>query len=229
MPDSIDERLARLGGDLEAGAGIRPPVTVRSRGDHIRVAHRRRMVAVSAVTAVAVVGVGTLAAFRPGSGHGKTVVTPGSTSPSRSGSPGPSSAAGSSAGAPHTAAGKAIVVIDTHNHRMTAYDKAGNVLGTTPTLPGSSSGVPTGTFTVIAKMPQEHLTGTSQPLGGHFDLTVSWAVEIDANNAQIYGMSWPERSAPITAAPGDMCLETQAAEWLYEHVAVGDQIQIKFL
>lgn len=229
MHDVIDERLARLGGSLEAAAEVRPPTLVRSRGEEIRSAHRRRVMAVTATSAaVAILGVGSLA-FRTGSGHRGGTISPGvSVSSSASAAvAAPSSGATTPSGST-TASAEPVVVIDVKQDTMRVYDKSGQIVKTVPVTagkPGYPS--PVGVFTVKAK--QRQATVSSSTIGiDSYSLRIDWVVELDAGGPWLYAMPFFDGTfGKENRTHGHIGMNTESAQWLYDHVAVGDRVQIQ--
>ncbi|GAA1977351.1 L,D-transpeptidase [Catenulispora subtropica] len=232
MHDTLDERLAQLGGSLEDAAAVRSPSLVRSRGEQIRAAHRRRMVAMTATgAAVAVIGVGSLVAFRPDSGGHAGPVGPGSTvtptAPAPTAPSGPPSH--TAVGAPPTKAGISTVVVDLKKDTMTVYGKDQKVLKTIPVTGGTATH-PTrvGTFTVASK--QQHMTlSTTMPQGGDsYSIAIDWVLQLDGGGPQVYAMPWnSSKFGQINGTHGDVGMSTADAEWLYDQLETGDGITIR--
>jgi lipoprotein-anchoring transpeptidase ErfK/SrfK len=218
MHDILGERLTELGGDLEAAAEIRSPALARTRGEQLRVTHRRRMAAMTAASAaVVVIGVGGLVAFGPDSGrHG----TPGQVSPGATVSP--------SASASASAAAQPAVVIDLKQDAMTVYDKNRKVVRTVP-VTGGVPAYPTrlGTFAVTAK--QDEITVTSSPPGPDaYAMKAQWAVQLDADGPMLYAAPWDNgKLGKMNATHGDIGMSTEDAQWLYNYLQVGDRVQIR--
>lgn len=221
----IDERLTQLGGSLEAAAEVRSPTQVRSRGEQIRVAHRRRMTTVTAVTAaVAVIGVGSLVAFRP-AGHKGAPVGPGTAgTPSSS-----SKAVAPPAGATSAASGQLIAVVDLTNDVMEVNDGHGHVVKTIP-VTGGSTAHPSqaGVFTITTKQQDMKVqSGPTSPSGDNFEITVHWVIKLSSGTL-LYAETWDDSTVgKRNATHGDIEMSTESAQWLYGHVAVGDRIQIQ--
>jgi lipoprotein-anchoring transpeptidase ErfK/SrfK len=226
MPDTIEERLAQLGTSLEDATGIGSPAAIRNRGNELRVAHRHRVVAMTAATAaVVVIAAGSAVALRAG-GHQPKQISPGSTvSPSVSAPPSteaPTSPALS--GAPAVEAPAAVV--DLKQHKMT-ITKNGQVVRTIPV----SAGIPahptaTGTFTVAAKLDAETLS--SSPTSDAYTMKAQWVIKLDANGPQMLAAPWAEaKIGKIDGSHGDIEMRTADAKWLYGQLAVGDRVVIQ--
>jgi lipoprotein-anchoring transpeptidase ErfK/SrfK len=228
MHDTIDERLAQLGGSLEAAAEVRSPTLVRSRGEEIRIAHRRRVVAVTATSAaVAMLGVGSLA-FRSGGGHQGGTISPGvSGSASAPVMAPPSGAAMPSKSA--TASAEPVAVVDVKQDTMTVYDKSGRIVKTVPVTAGKPGYLsPVGVYTVNAKEQKVTLTSTIPPGPDSYSLTVYWVIDLDAGGPRLYAAPWAAESfGKRNTTHGEIGMSTESAQWLYNHVAVGDRIQIR--
>lgn len=218
----IDERLTQLGGSLEAAAEVRSPTQVRTRGEQIQVAHRRRVVTMTAVTAaVAVIGVGSLVAFRP-AGHKGAPVGPGTVGTS-------STAAAPSTGSPPVAAGQLVAQVDLAHDIMKVYDGHGQVVRTIP-VTGGSTAHPTrvGVFTVAAKQQDMKVqSGPVGPNGDMYDVTVHWAITLDGGPSLYADPATASSFGKRNITHGDIEMSTDAAQWLYGHVAVGEHIQIQ--
>ncbi|ACU77730.1 ErfK/YbiS/YcfS/YnhG family protein [Catenulispora acidiphila DSM 44928] len=218
MPDTIEDRLADLGGNLETAAAFRSPSLIRSRGEQIRVTHRRRMTAVaSATAAVAIIGVGSLVALRPTGGHqGHTV------------SPSVSSSASKSAPPAKTTQATPIALIDLKQDQMTVYDKQGHIVKTVPVTAGTPANPShVGTFTITAKQDQAEKVSDSGT-DTSYRLTVHWVLTLDAGGPQIYAMPWDDgRFGKGNRTHGDIGMSTDMAQWLYTNVAIGDHIKIQ--
>jgi lipoprotein-anchoring transpeptidase ErfK/SrfK len=124
------------------------------------------------------------------------------------------------------------VVVDLEKDTMTIYDKAGNAVNTFPVTGGDAKHPsPVGTFTVTAKVKQEHRTSASTGFtdpSNFYSMDVTWIVKLDANGPQIYAMPW--RTGDIgkaNATSGDIGLADASAEWLYQYLAVGDRVRIQ--
>jgi lipoprotein-anchoring transpeptidase ErfK/SrfK len=222
MHDTLDERLAQLGGSLESAAEVRSPALVRTRGEQIRVAHRRRMVAMTAATAaVVVIGVGSLVAFRPDGGRQDRQVGPGAT-----GSP---SASAPASTVPSAATTQPTVVVDLKQDTMTVYDKDRKVVRTVP-VTGGTVAHPSrlGTFTVTAKQDQITLYSSTPPGPDTYNTATKWVVRLDADGPMLYAAPWAEGFwGKVNSTHGEIGMSTEDAQWLYNHVAVGDRIQVQ--
>ena len=239
MHDTLDEQLAQLGGSLEDAVGVKSPTAVRTRGDQFRVAHRRRVMAATATSAaVAIVGVGSFVALRPGGGHrGGSVAPGGGTHGSTPSASAPVRTAGAGAltsqseAAPPAGSVKATVVVDLKQDMMTVRDKNGQVVKTLPVTGGAAEHpTPIGTFTVVDKKPQKTLSSTpGQPTGPDtYTLTVKWVIELGGGGPSLYASPWAgSYLGHRNTTHGDVGLSDEAAEWLYNYVAVGDRIQIR--
>lgn len=218
----IDERLTQLGGSLEAAAEVRSPTQVRSRGEQIRVAHRRRITTTTAVTAaVAVIGVASLVAFRP-TGHKGAPVSPGA-------SPTSSKAAAPPSGATSAVAGQLIAKVDLTQDVMKVYDGHGQVVKTIPVTGGiAAHPSQTGVFTITAK--QRNMTlhsAATSPSGEPYEVTVDWVLTLDGGPS-VYAAPWAAASfGNRNTTHGDIGMSTESAQWLYGDVAIGDRIQIQ--
>lgn len=221
----IDERLTQLGGSLEAAAEVRSPTQVRFRGEQIRVAHRRRMTTVAAVTAaVAVIGVGSLVAFRP-TGHRGAPVGPGTAGTSSTSS----KAVTPPSGATSAAAGQLIAKVDLAQDVMKVYDGHGQVVKTIPVTAGiTAHPTPVGVFTITAK--QQDLKLQSEPAspnGDTYSITVHWVITL-SGGPLMYAETWAvDAPGKRNTTHGDVEMSTESAQWLYGHVAIGDRIQIQ--
>lgn len=226
MHDTIDERLAQLGGGLEAATEFRAPSLVRTRGEQIRATHRRRVMAMTATTAaVAVIGVGSLVAFRPTHGQQGPAVNPGGTGSATTSAPATTPAESEKP----AAATKPIAVVDLNQHTMTVYAKQGQrqVLKTLA-VSGGKPATPThtGTFTVTAK--QDHLKIESPVGPTTYNLTVHWVLQLDGGGPQVYAAPWwDSQLGTANLSHGEIGMSTDSAQWLYGYVAVGDQIQVQ--
>jgi hypothetical protein len=212
----IDERLTQLGGSLEAATEVRSPTQVRSRGEQIQVAHRRRMVTVTAVTAaVAVIGVGSLVALRP-AGHKGAPVGPGtvetsSTSPTAAASAHP------------------IAIVDLTHDMMKVYDGHGQVVKTIPVTGGSATHqTHVGVFAITAKQQDAKIqSGPTSSTGDTYEMTVHWVVTLDGGPLLYAAPSATASFGTRNSTHGDIEMSTESAQWLYDHVAIGDRIQIQ--
>jgi lipoprotein-anchoring transpeptidase ErfK/SrfK len=215
----IDERLTQLGGSLEAAAEVRSPTQVRSRGEQIQVAHRRRMVTVTAVTAaVAVIGVGSLVALRP-TGHKGAPVGPGTVGTSSTSPTSPTAAASE----------HPIAIVDLTHDMMKVYDGHGQVVKTIPVTGGSAAHqTHVGVFAITAKQQDAKIqSGPTSSNGDTYEMTVHWVVTLDGGPL-LYAV--PSASASFgmrNNTHGDIEMSTESAQWLYDHVAIGDRIQIQ--
>ncbi|NUR30258.1 MAG: L,D-transpeptidase [Catenulispora sp.] len=217
MHDILDERLARLGGDLEDAAEIRSPALMRTRGEQIRVAHRRRMVAMTAATAaVAVIGVGSLVAFRGGQ-HDQPV-SPGATVSSSTSAP----------TSQPVAVGQPVAVVDLSQFTMTVYDKDHQVLKTILVSAGRSA-YPTapGTFSITDRQEQVTLDWSVGENQHPYTVTAKWVILL-GNQPALYAAPWDEgKFGKANASHGAIGMSTEDAKWLYDHVKVGDRIQFR--
>ena len=218
----IDERLTQLGSSLEAAADVRSPTQVRSRGEQIRITHRRRMTAVTAVTAaVAVIGVGSLVALRP-AGHRGAPVNPGTASTS-------STAVAPPSGATSAATGQLIAKVDLTQDTLKVFDGHGQVVKTILVTGGSAAHPShTGVFTITAKQQDMTLqSGPISPNGDSYDYTVHWAITLDGGLSLYAEPSATPSFGTRNVTHGDVEMSTESAQWLYGHVAIGDRIQIQ--
>jgi hypothetical protein len=218
MHDTLDERLARLGGDLEDTAEVRSPALMRSRGEQFRVAHRRRMMAVTAASAaVAVIGVGSLVTFR--GGQRDQPVSPGATV---------SSSASAPASQPAVVA-QPTAVVDLARLTMTVYDKDHRVLKTIPVTAGTAKHPSRpGTFAVTEKNDELTLDSASTTGTDGYSVVVKWAVWLDGNGPLLFATPWDvAKLGRIDGSHGQIGMSTEDAEWFYDHVEAGDRIQIR--
>ncbi|NUR60563.1 MAG: L,D-transpeptidase [Catenulispora sp.] len=225
MPDTIEERLAELGTSLEDLAGIGSPSLIRGRGEHLRVAHRRRVALTATTAAVVIIGAGSMVALRPG-GHQPAPVSPGSPDRSVSAPRVTGTPASSSSPAPAASATTAVSV-DLKQHKMTVT-KDGKVMRTILVTAGTAAHpTATGTFTVTDKLEKETLT--SPPTSsGTYQVTVYSVIKLDANGPQMYAGPWNDgKFGKIDASHGDIEMSNDDATWLYATLKVGDRVQVQ--
>ncbi|NUP45810.1 MAG: L,D-transpeptidase family protein [Catenulispora sp.] len=256
MPDTIEDRLARLGTSLEDAAGIGSPAGVRGRGEQLRVAHRRRMVAMTASTAViAIVGVGGALALGGGSGQqdpvrpgqasrsalaprttapvtGRLTAPPGpATSKAPSGAPSTGQAAPTGE-APPTASAKAAVVISLKQHEMTVSED-GKTLRTIPItagIPGHET--PVGSFSVTAKQDQFFLQSSEvglNPPAGTYEVASAWGIVLSGGTTPtLYAAPWAlAKLGKVDSTHGGVAMSPDDARWLYTVLVVGDRVEIR--
>lgn len=248
MPDTIEERLARLGTSLEDAAGIGSPTRARGRGEQLRAAHRRRMAAMTAGTAaIAIVGAGGVIALGGGGRH-QDPVRPGQAShsalpprttapvtgritppPGHATSVAPNAAATTGQAAP-TASAKAAVVVDLKQHKMTVSQdgKALRTIPVTAGMPGYQT--PVGSFTVSAKQDQVKLPGSEagmDPSAQAYELKTVWGIVLDGG-PMLYAAPWAApKLGEIDSTHGGVGMSTDDAKWLYSVLAVGDRVEIR--
>ena len=228
MHDTLDERLARLGAELEDSVRIPPPRQIRTRGGAAKQERRRHgKFVLATATAVGVVAVGGLAAFQQVGGHQTPNVNPGANAVFSTATAPTASAAGTTGTTAATAA--SLVVVDLGQHEMTVYDRHGKAAKTLPVTGGKpSTPSHTGTFTITGKKQSTTLSSSSIGAPG-FDTQISWVIQLDGGGPSLYAMPWnnSSRFGNDNVTYGDVGMSDASAQWLYDQVAVGDRVQIK--
>jgi len=160
---------------------------------------------------VVIVGVGSLVAF--GGGQHDQAVSPGTKASSSASAPTSQSAA----------VGQPTVVVDLKHHSMTIHDRKRGADGDFP-VTGGTAEHPTrpGVYTVSAK--QRELAVKGLPL---YTVKAEWVIVLDGGPS-VYAMPWAGAKAGLTdSTHGDIGLTTNDAQWLYDHVDVGEVVEIR--
>jgi len=216
VPGTFDERLTAGAARLEQEAAVRSPAGVRARGDQRRRRHTATL-AVAPVLVLAIAGAAGLT-LRPSGGSRHDV----------SGSPPASSSVRTSTGGatPSTSAvAPPTATVDLGQHSMTIRDAQGKVIKTLPI----TAGIPayptkTGTFTVVGKKQSQPLSSVD----GDYNISVSYYIDFGPQGPAIFAAPWQQPNVGKTnATHGDIELFIGDAVWLYDHLAVGDTIQIE--
>jgi lipoprotein-anchoring transpeptidase ErfK/SrfK len=232
MRDDFDDRLSTVGADLERAAAIRPPTSVRARGDERR-RHRTLALTVVPVAVLAIAG-GVGLGLRP---SGASIPPgPGGTPPPSSQETRPdqvptapvTSPTSPTSKTPPTATSKTTApaaVVDLAHHTMSVFDGHGVQIRTLKISGGSASHpTPTGTFTVVDKKPSASVSSqTAVP----YSIGVSSFIDLGPKAGSLYAAPWQNASFGLeNVSHGDVELGTDDASWLYSRVSVGDKIQI---
>ncbi|MEY9863076.1 lipoprotein-anchoring transpeptidase ErfK/SrfK [Catenulispora sp. GAS73] len=217
VPGTFDERLTAGAARLEQEAAVRSPAGVRARGDQRRRRHTTTL-AVAPVLVLAIAGAAGLT-LRPSGGARHNV----------SGPPPASSTVWTSTGGttPSTSAVAApTATLDLGRHTMTVRDAQGTVVKTLPITAGiPTHPTKTGTFTVVGKKLSERLTSVD---GNSYNASVSYYIDFGPQAPAIYAAPWQQPNVGKTnATHGDIELFIGDAVWLYDHLTVGDTIQIE--
>ncbi|WP_194915745.1 L,D-transpeptidase [Catenulispora rubra] len=215
VPGTFDERLTAGAARLEQEAAVRSPIGVRARGDQRRRRHTATL-AVAPVLVLAIAGAAGLT-LRPSGGSRHDVSGP---------PPASSVQTSTRSTTPNTSAVTAGAIVDLGRHTMTVHDAQGKVVKTLPITAGiPAHPTKTGTFTVVGKKESEPISSVD---GTNYNVHVSYYIDFGPHAPAIYAAPWQQPYVGrANATHGDIELNIGDAVWLYDHLTVGDTLQIE--
>ena len=124
---------------------------------------------------------------------------------------------------------KVIAVADAGSDQMTVTDD-GKTIKTMPITTGKPGfDTRNGIKVVLEKEPFVRMVSSTVGIGGSdsYDLGVYWDVRVTWSGEYVHAAPWSEGSQGVAnVSHGCTGLSTENAEWFYDHVRVGDIVQV---
>jgi lipoprotein-anchoring transpeptidase ErfK/SrfK len=91
---------------------------------------------------------------------------------------------------------------------------------------------PVGVFTITAKQNEMKISSTAAGMAGSqssdsYDIPVHWVITLNGGPS-LYAAPWASDSlGKRNETHGDIGMSPESAQWLYDHVKIGDLVQIQ--